>query len=485
MALNANENVEHYQPLHGERRSLSKHSTQQTHISNCVRCLTTAKCALLMAMVAFISIILSGYNLHHSIHLIISSGRSSASDTEIAATVSDETTYSAVDAEGTTEIEKKVEKLSEWKNNDGIADVVNSGHQLGEPSQTTSAILVSGAGSSEVNGCYLFKGRSGSAWEFELENLDGRTFVMFKIGGDWWNIQEHAGSSYDFPVHYAAMDDNDAMLPPRDGWGSSEYNGSMTGKDPMPKIDITNVKTCMSSDKANIVSNLRPFKSITEDKVTYLHELLKLVTDAFAENNIRYWLQSGTLIGAIRNRPPGIMRWDDDIDIGVPHDEFPRVLEILESLPVDCITWPEGWEDGRKCGLKSYTGGFHTKFHLDIFEWYFVKDENGLGPYWYMYNSENGYALAHQEHMYASEANKTVPCQFWDLNLQCPTGSKAYLQRSFGSEVFESVKVHSHDRQITASIDLEKDNVNVHEGYLPGLNKELMKSLIPNPNDGA
>ena len=88
----------------------------------------------------------------------------------------------------------------------------------------TLAVLVSGAGSSEVNGCYLLKGRYGNAWEFELDNsVTGRTFEMFKVDEEsgWWNIQERVGNSHPNPVHYGVDGDSDAILPPTSGWGSA------------------------------------------------------------------------------------------------------------------------------------------------------------------------------------------------------------------------------------------------------------------------
>jgi len=114
----------------------------------------------------------------------------------------------------------------------------------------TLAVLVSGAGSSEVNGCYLLKGRYGNAWEFELDNTaTGRTFEIFKVRGTgWWNIQERVtdDSSQNSSVYYGVEGESDANLPPADGWGSTKYNGSWPGLDPMPIIEVINKKTCVS-----------------------------------------------------------------------------------------------------------------------------------------------------------------------------------------------------------------------------------------------
>ena len=104
----------------------------------------------------------------------------------------------------------------------------NFEEQHGELLHETLAVLVSGAGSSEVNGCYLLKGRNGNAWEFELNNsVTGRTFEMFKVDEEsgWWNIQERVGKSHPNPVHYGVKGDSDAILPPTSGWGSTRYSG--------------------------------------------------------------------------------------------------------------------------------------------------------------------------------------------------------------------------------------------------------------------
>ena len=73
----------------------------------------------------------------------------------------------------------------------------NFEEQHGELLHETLAVLVSGAGSSEVNGCYFLKGRNGNAWQFELDNsVTGRTIEMFKVDEEsgWWNMQERVGN---------------------------------------------------------------------------------------------------------------------------------------------------------------------------------------------------------------------------------------------------------------------------------------------------
>ena len=63
-----------------------------------------------------------------------------------------------------------------------------------------------------------------------------------------------------------------------------------------------------------------------------LLEMFSWLTKYLHENNLRYYMIGGTMLGAARHQ--GIIPWDDDIDIGMPRSDYEKLLGLLEK-PVD------------------------------------------------------------------------------------------------------------------------------------------------------
>lgn len=61
-------------------------------------------------------------------------------------------------------------------------------------------------------------------------------------------------------------------------------------------------------------------------------EMLLHIDEICRRHEIRYWLSSGTLIGAVRHN--GFIPWDDDLDIEMMRRDYKRLLAVLpKELP--------------------------------------------------------------------------------------------------------------------------------------------------------
>ena len=58
-------------------------------------------------------------------------------------------------------------------------------------------------------------------------------------------------------------------------------------------------------------------------------EILKVFHAFCKENNIRYFISHGTLLGTIRYK--GFIPWDDDIDVLVPREDYEKLLTLFQD----------------------------------------------------------------------------------------------------------------------------------------------------------
>jgi len=86
------------------------------------------------------------------------------------------------------------------------------------------------------------------------------------------------------------------------------------------------------SDRCKIVNKNNINYYTIEHLEEVQHEMLRLlniVDSICVKNNINYWIDGGTLIGALRHK--GFIPWDDDIDIELIKSDYLKLIDYLED----------------------------------------------------------------------------------------------------------------------------------------------------------
>ena len=71
-------------------------------------------------------------------------------------------------------------------------------------------------------------------------------------------------------------------------------------------------------------------KKLTDKEVKQIElDILEYVHNFCEENGLKYIMNYGTLIGAVRHK--GFIPWDDDIDISMPRADYEK---LIASFPM-------------------------------------------------------------------------------------------------------------------------------------------------------
>ncbi len=72
---------------------------------------------------------------------------------------------------------------------------------------------------------------------------------------------------------------------------------------------------------------------VDKEMIKKVHKAEKEILDEFVrickKNNLQYFMIAGTLLGAVRHK--GFIPWDDDVDVGMPRDDYEKFVQIAQS----------------------------------------------------------------------------------------------------------------------------------------------------------
>ncbi|MCR5264973.1 MAG: LicD family protein [Cyanobacteria bacterium RUI128] len=72
-------------------------------------------------------------------------------------------------------------------------------------------------------------------------------------------------------------------------------------------------------------------------------ELLKEFDFVCKKNNLEYWIDYGSTLGAIRHK--GYIPWDDDIDVGMLRDDYEKIIDVFNSQTSNKDIYAEYYRD--------------------------------------------------------------------------------------------------------------------------------------------
>ncbi|XVN43294.1 MAG: LicD family protein [Candidatus Rickettsia vulgarisii] len=176
--------------------------------------------------------------------------------------------------------------------------------------------------------------------------------------------------------------------------------------------------------------------SIPPEKALNLYQIMKDTHEILTKHNASYWLEGGTLLGATRHK--GIIPFDDDLDIGILHQ--------------DEIKLQEAFDDFKKLGYRIRYGKFYSicnKGCVDIFVFHQIDDK-------FKHSNLLAREKFPKDYFYINELFPLKKYKFGELELYGPNEFKAYLDRLYPEWDKYAIIHQPHNYHITLSRIEEK-----------------------------
>ena len=143
-------------------------------------------------------------------------------------------------------------------------------------------------------------------------------------------------------------------------------------------------KVKMDIDSTQVENKVQELPPLRQAQLVMLRMII-LVDTVCAKYGIKYWLDGGTLLGAVRNK--GFIPWDDDADIVMNRADYNKFIGVIgKELPKDIFVESDEINLHQKCSwlrllymkdflwTDNWDGNKHIGLSIDVFPFDYVKD---------------------------------------------------------------------------------------------------------------
>lgn len=175
-----------------------------------------------------------------------------------------------------------------------------------------------------------------------------------------------------------------------------------------------------------------------ENKMAIEKALLKEIARIFNENQIPFWLDCGTCLGAYRYG--GTIPWDKDVDVAILHPDFQNAYNALKSLDPEKYQ-VQDWSN--RCCPENYIRVLikENRNHVDVYN-YWIDPKNKTVNYIVSFIDSNfmteGWKTYERRFMDPTPYDVVFPLrkvQFDGFEVCVPNQTKKYLQQRYGENI--------------------------------------------------